>query len=76
MLLENVVEKVLVPLDQAVGVHLSVLHLLFPISLNTAQQGLHLVLLLVSESRFLLRDLDVELLLHVVDLLLLQRLTD
>ena len=76
MLLEDVVEEVLVSLDKSVGVHLPMLDLLLSVTLDSAKESLHLILLLLPEGGLLLRDLDVELLLHVVDLFLLQGLAD
>ena len=76
LFLEDVLEQVLVPLDEPVGVDLSLLDLLLTISLNTSKQVLQLVLLFMSENGFLLGKLDMQLFLHVLDLLLLESLAD
>ena len=52
------------------------LDLFLSVSLNPPQKSLHLVLLFLSQSRFLLSYLDVELFLHVVYLLFLERLAN
>lgn len=50
--------------------------LLFPITLDPAEKGLHLILLLRTKCLLLLNYFDVKLLLHVVDLLLLEGLAN
>ena len=54
LLLQNVVQQILVPLYEPIGVHLPVLDLLLSVALDSSEQCLHLVLLPLPERTLFL----------------------
>lgn len=72
LLLEDVLEEVLIPLDEPLGVDLAMLDLFFSVPLNALEEGLEALLLLLSQLLHLLEEGQLEVL--VLDLCLVHLL--